>query len=116
MRGALKRGEAGKPYFPPLPGYKEGSDWTHFTGPTSGDGEWMTEERKGMTGRNSPLSPTLPIPSPCPRIQYPKACWGPQAGCMCVWRGGGGARASFFWRSEITAEADSDHTGPGEGS
>lgn len=77
----------------------------------------MTEERKGMTGKDSPLSPTLPIPSPCPRILCPKACWGPQAGCMCVWVGAGGVVGAFFFcRPEIMAEADSDHTGPGEGS
>lgn len=101
------RGEAGQPPHLPRPCHKEGSDWTHFPRPTSEKAEsGVTEERKGMGGKSRPLNLSPPLP---PSVWCPKACWGPRTGCVCQ-----GVEPSFICRSEITAEADSDHTGPGE--
>lgn len=67
----------------------------------------MIDEGKGMGGKHRPLTPSSP---PLPRVQCPiEPAGGPQSGR--VHQGGG---PSFICGCEITTEAASDHTGPGE--
>lgn len=89
------RDETGKLHLPPLPRYKEYSDWTHFTRPTSEKAGIVTK-RKGMGGKNRPLLNCI-LPSPLPRYSALKPDGGPMPGCVCQ-----GVGPSFICRLEIT--------------